>query len=187
MSAKQFMLLVIVLLLLLGGGAIVIYKYLDSDFTQIGRQMTSASGNYTVSVPYSWQKTDVSSERGILAAQSGDHDMYMQISLDADASGESSTEEHVKDYISAIAQKSDNSATQVTVVSPKQRKINGHQGYYFELETVSEDMEIHLWSFCYSSASGYVHIDVSAPRNETENDADIAVGIIESLQQRNRS
>lgn len=183
MSIRKFILLVIVLLFFLGGG-MVLYKYLDSDFTQIGRQITSSSGKYTVSVPYSWRKTDPSSERGVLAAQSGDSDMYLQISLDADAAEEGSIEDHVKDYIKTIAQKSDNSSSQVTVVAPKQRKINGHQGYYFELETVSQDMEIHLWSFCYPSSSGYVHIDVTAPRNETENDADIATGIINSLQQK---
>lgn len=184
MSPKKFMLLVIVLLILLGSGGYVAYKYLDSDFTQVGRQITSSSGNFTVSVPLKWKKIDPSSDRSILAAQSGDQDMYMQISLDAEAVGEGTIEEHVEEYINDIAQKSDNSDSQVIVVAPRQRRINGHQGLYYELESVSEDMEIHLWCFCYPSTSGYVHIDVSAPRNETENDADIATGIIESIQQK---
>lgn len=181
MNAKKFMILLIILLLFLGGGGLIAYKYLDSDFTQIGRQISSADNNYTVSVPLRWEKTVPSSEHGILAAQSNDKDMYMQISLDADASSEGSIEDHVKEYIQNIAQKSDNSSSQVTVVSPKPKKYNGKNGYYFELETTSEGMEVHLWCFCYSSSSGFVHIDVTAPRNETENDADIARGIIESL------
>ena len=184
MSAKKFLILVIVLLLLLGGSGLAAYKYLDSDFTQIGRQITTSNGNITVSVPLRWKKTDPSSERGLLAAQSSDKEMYMQISLDSDSTEKGSIEEHVSEYIKSIAQKSDNSNALAIVVSPKQRKINGHKGYYFELESTSEDMEIHLWSFCYYTASGYVHIDVSAPRNETENDADIAIGIIESIQQK---
>ncbi len=180
MKLRTFIICVIILLFLLVGG-LVAYHYLDSDFTQIGRQISSADGHYTVSVPYKWEKTAPASQHGLLAAQSIDQDMYLQISLDADSSSKTSLEEHVSEYIKTIAQKSDNSARQVTVVSPKQKKVNGHHGYYFELETVSDDMEIHLWCFCYSSNSGYVHLDVTAPRNETENDEDIAKGIINSL------
>ena len=180
MNLKTFIILVIVLLILLCGGLIA-YKYLDSDFTQIGRQISSADGHYTVSVPLKWEKTVPASAHVLLSARSMDQDMYLQVSVDADSSSESSLEEHVNEYIKTIGQKSDDRAHLVTVVSPKSKKINGLHGYYFELETTCDDMEIHIWSFCYPSSSGFIHLDVTAPRNETENDADIANGIINSL------
>lgn len=183
MSIKRFIILLLILFLLLGGGLLAYHK-LDSDFTQIGRQMESADGHFTVSVPMKWEQTSPASDSGIMAARSSDKDMFMQISLDANSSDERSLEEHVRNYIKQIAQNSDDSDKQVTVVSPKRKKLDGHNGLYFELETISDDIEIHLWSYCYSTNSGFIHIDVTAPRNETENDQDIALGIIESLHQK---
>ena len=182
MSIKKFLILILVLLVCLGGG-LMLYQRLDSDFTQIGRQIESADGHFTVSVPIKWAETATSSDSGIMAAQSSDGAMFMQISLDAHSSNESSLDEHVSNYIKQIAQNSDNNEAQVIVTSPKKKTQDGHHGLYFELETISDDIEIHIWSFCYSTNSGFIHIDVTAPRNEADNDHDIALGIINSLHQ----
>ncbi|MDD6254546.1 MAG: hypothetical protein PUA82_00790 [Eubacteriales bacterium] len=184
MTRKRFMLILIVLLVIFGAGGIIIYNHLDSDFTQIGRQIDSSDGNYSVSVPMTWKKADISSENGLLAAESSDDSMYMQMSLDADTSDDSSLEQYVYSYIQSIAQKSDDSEQQTTVVSPVRKKINGHSGYYFELSSTSGGVDIYLWCFCFENSSGVVHIDVSSQKNDAGTNADVAEGIINSVKEK---
>lgn len=133
---------------------------------------------------YDLEKADISSENGLLAAESSDDSMYMQMSLDADTSDDSSLEQYVYSYIQSIAQKSDDSEQQTTVVSPVRKKINGHSGYYFELSSTSGGVDIYLWCFCFENSSGVVHIDVSSPKNDAGTNADVAEGIINSVKEK---
>lgn len=181
MAKRKFMIILIVLLIVFGIGGMILYNNLDSDFTQVGRQIESDDGNFTVSVPMTWKTTTASSQYGILAAKSSDSSMYMQLSLDTDTSDEGTLDQYVNSYIQSIAQKSDNAEDQATVVSPVRKKINGHSGYYFELSSTSGGVDVYLWCFCFETKSGIVHIDVSSPKNDAEANADVASGIINSV------
>ncbi|MDD7408545.1 MAG: hypothetical protein SOV71_03455 [Anaerovoracaceae bacterium] len=181
MTRKKFMIIIIVLLVVFGAGGIILYNQLDSDFTQVGRQIESEDGHYAVSVPMTWQTTKVSSQYGVLAAQSKDGSMYMQLSLDPNTDEESSLKKYVNNYIQSIGQKSDNSEEQTVVVSPDLKKINGRSGYYFEISSTAGGVDVYLWCFCYETKAGIVHIDVSSPKNDAGTNAGVAQGIIDSI------
>ncbi len=179
---KRSLLAIIILLALLGAGGLIGYHFLDSNFETLGKHISSPDGTYTVSVPLKWKSVEPSSEYGLIAAESTDGSMYMQMSLDTDTDRKGiALEEYTGNYIKSIAQKSDDSASQTNVISPRSEKINGHKGCYFETKTEADGVSIYIWGFVYNTKSGIVNVAVAAQQSEADAYAGIAKGIIRSV------
>ncbi len=179
---KRSLLAIIILLALLGAGGLIGYHFLDSNYETLGKHITSSDGSYTVSVPLKWKSVEPSSEYGLIAAQSTDGSMYMQLSLDTDTDRKGiALEEYTRSYIKSIAQKSDDSASQTNVVSPTSEKINGRKGCYYETKSQADGVSIYIWGFIYNTDSGIVNIAVASQQSEADAYSGIAKGIIRSV------
>lgn len=179
MSIKKSILILILLGLLVVGGYQG-YCYLHNDYSQVGLRLQSSDGHYTVNVPLNWEQIDPPSSSVLLAAQGKNGDMYLQISLDGNAR-EGSLLSYVKKYIREIGHNSDNNKKLVITTAPKIKKLDGHRGYYFELETTSNEIQVHIWSFVYATNGGYICFNITAPTSEFSTYSDIAVSILESF------
>ena len=187
---KKFLLFLAVLLVIAAGvGGFFIYNYYLGNLDSISKTFTSGNGTYSINTPASWREVAPSSQNGVIAAENSAKSMYMMVAVrpkndsssSLTTSSAESLENYVGKYIQDVAANSDDPIVQMMTVPPKQSKIGANTGYYFELDTVSKSMPIHTWDFVIDTDKGFVHVDVTAPGEDTVIAADTAIGIIASL------
>ncbi len=187
---KKFLLVLAVLFIIAAGvGGYFIYNYYISNSDNISKTFSSGNGTYSINTPASWREVAPSSQNGVIAAENSSKSMYMMVAVRPKSGSSSSLtdtssdslEGYVGSYIQDIAANSDDPIVQMMTVPPKQSKIGQNSGYYFELDTVSKSIPIHTWDFVVDTDKGFVHVDVTAPGEDTKTAADTAVGIISSL------
>jgi len=175
------LLIIILILLILGGAGFAAYYFLADNISLINRNIDSGNGMYSIRVPISWKDVTPESQDNVIEAQNASSSMYMQLSFKRPDMEDSSTiEDYVYSYINGIAANSDDPLVQVISVTPSQAVLGENTGYYFELDSMSDGLAIHLWDFVFAANGGYVHIDVAAAGADISEAAGIAKAIISS-------
>ncbi len=179
---KGLFILIIILLLAMAAGGFAGYNFLSGHMDILSKDLSSQDERFTMSVPFSWKKSSGASANAIIAAENSNNTMYAMVSVDRSYSNNGATvEEYIYDYINKIAENSDNPLVQVVSIPPTQGKLGENTGYYFELDSMSNGLAIHLWDFVFVADGGYVHVDVASAGEEIKSSADTAKGIISSV------
>ncbi|MBR5228802.1 MAG: hypothetical protein IKV96_03090 [Firmicutes bacterium] len=181
-SRKGLYIFLVILLIVLCTAGFFGYKYLSANIDMFSKELYSYDDRYTMSVPYSWKASSGASPYAVMAAENKDNSMYAMVSVYKDITGNGLTvEEYIYGYINQIAENSDNPLVQVMSIPPTQGQLGENVGYYFELDSMSDGLAIHLWDFVYVADGGYVHVNVASSGEKIATSADIAKGIIASV------
>ena len=178
---KRYIVLAIVLIILCVGGYFG-YTYLSQNMDMFSKEIISYDERYTINVPYSWEKSSGASPYAVIAAENKDNSMYAMVSVYKDGGGSGLTvEEYIYEYIAKMAENSDDPLVQVMSIPPTQGKLGENTGYYFELDSMSDGIALHLWDFVFIADGGYVHVNVASAGENIGASSDIAKGIIASV------
>lgn len=174
--------IIILILLIIGVAGFAAYYFLADNLALLSKPLKSSDGSYTINVPVSWKNTtSENAPSTTIEAGNSNNSMYTKLCYNKTDASDSTIEEYVYSYINEIAANSDDPVVQVISEMPVQTILGDNTGYYFELDTVSDGISLHLWSFVFISDSGYVHIDVASSGDKITDSANIAKGIIESV------
>ena len=174
--------IILLIFILISGGGLIAYHIINGNYELRSKEMSSEDGRYTFSVPSGWEVSQGASQNAILAAESPSANMYAMLSLDvSDFDVGSTIEDYANSYISKIAESSDDPLVQVVSVPVQNVTLGGNTGYYFEIDTFSRGMPVHMWDFFFNGSGGYVHVDVCSSGEENAEHAQTAKDIISSV------
>ena len=180
---KKIVLAVIIILLLLAvAGGFFGYSYLSGHMDILSKNIISYDDKFSMDVPFSWEKSSGASPYAVIAAENADNSMYAMVSVKRDGAGAGLTlEEYIYEYINQIAQNSDDELVQVISIPPTEGKLGENTGYYFELDSMSDGLALHLWDFVFVADGGYVHVNVASSGEDLTKASETAKGIIASV------
>ncbi|MCI8284905.1 MAG: hypothetical protein HFE90_06535 [Firmicutes bacterium] len=174
--------IIIIILIILSAAGFAAYYFLADNFALLSKPLESSDGSYSINVPISWKdKTSENSPATAIQAGNANDSMYTQLSYNKTSASDNTIEEYVYSYINEIAENSDDPLVQVISEAPAQTILGDNTGYYFELDTISDGLSLHIWSFVFISDGGYVHIDVAASGDKIKDSANTAKAILSSV------
>ena len=131
-------------------------------------------------MPSDWKKSSGASKNAVIAAETPSASMYAMMSADHSYDEGLTLEEYINAYIAKTGESSDNALVQTVTVQPEQMTMGENTGYYFELDTSSGGVPVHMWDFMFTANGGYVHIDVASSGQDNASQAETAKNIISS-------
>ena len=176
---KKVLPIVVIVLAVLAVAIGAGYRFLMTSDTAFSKQFASADGKYEITVPFNWNQLEVSTQNAVIAAKSADSTMYAQFDVKV-ATGEegNSIEEYIYSYIDKIANNSEDPIVQSISIPPTAGELGGKTGYYFELDSISQSVPIHIWGFIWYDAGTYKHICVTSEGESIAKNAELAKSII---------
>lgn len=177
---KKPLAIILILFILIGGSGIVAYRLISANFDMRSYEIISYNNLYSLRVPSDWEKSSGASKNAVIAAESPSASMYAMMSADHSYDEGLTIEEYINSYISKIGESSDDSLVQTVTVQPEQMTMGENTGYYFELDTVSGGVSVHMWDFMFTANGGYIHIDVVSSGQDNASQASTAQSIISS-------
>lgn len=177
---KKPVIIVLILFILIGGAGIFGYRVISENFELRSREIISYNDLYALSVPTDWEKSSGASKNAVIAAESPSGSMYAMMSADKSYDAGLTLEEYIDSYINKIAQSSDDALVQTVTVEPQQMTMGENTGYYFEIDTVSGGVSVHMWNFMFTGNSAYIHVDIAAAGEDNASQAEKAKNIISS-------
>lgn len=172
--------IILIVFILLGGGGLVAYRVISDNFQLRSQEIISYNDLYSLRVPTDWEKSKGASKNAVIAAESPSGSMYAMMSADHDYDAGLTLEEYINSYIAKIGESSDNSLVQTVTVQPEQLTMGENTGYYFELDTSSGGISVHMWDFVFTGNGCYVHVDVVSEGEDNASQAEKAKNIISS-------
>jgi hypothetical protein len=178
---KKPLVIILLIFILLSGGGLVAYNLISNNFELLSYEIVSYNNLYAMSVPIRWSKSNGASKNAVIAAENPTGTMYAMMSADTSGFDEGHTiDEYIDSYISKIAEMSDDPLVQVVSVEPQQTEMGENTGYYFEIDTISNGITVHMWDFVFTGDGCYVHVDVVSSGEDNRSFADTAKNIISS-------
>lgn len=177
---KKPLTIILILFILIGGGGIIGYRIISADFDMRSYEIISYNNLYSLRVPSDWEKSSGASKNAVIAAETPSASMYAMMSADHSYDEGLTLEEYIDAYIAKIGESSDNALVQTVTVQPEQMTMGENTGYYFEIDTSSGGVPVHMWNFMFTANGGYVHIDVVSSGQDNASQAETAKNIISS-------
>lgn len=178
---KGLTITIIIFLVILVAVGFIAYPYLSSRMDMFSKTIVSYDDKFTMDVPFSWDKSSGASPYAVIAAENADNSMYAMVSVKRESGSGLTVEEYIYEYINQIAENSDNELVQVMSIPPTEGKLGENTGYYFELDSMSDGIALHLWDFVFVADGGYVHVNVASSGEDISKASETAKGIIASV------
>ncbi|MGN1350159.1 MAG: hypothetical protein ACI4VM_04090 [Anaerovoracaceae bacterium] len=178
---KKPVAIILIVFFLLSAGGIAAYHIISQNFAMRSYEIISYNNLYAMSVPTGWEKSSGASKNAVIAAETPSGSMYAMMSADMSGFEAGNTlEDYINTYIGKIAASSDNPLVQVVTVEPQQMTLGENTGYYFEIDTSSGGVAVHMWDFVFNGNGGYIHVDVVSEGQDYGSKTETARNIISS-------